>query len=68
MIATRHNQRMVGGEGVGTPDDGLYGKALLERGTFFSLQKGKRVGSSLVEVYKREEKSVIWVCKRAQKG
>ena len=53
---------------MGTPDDGLYGKALLERGTFFSLQKGKRVGSSLVEVYKREEKSVIWVCKRAQKG
>ena len=50
---------MGGGEGVGTPDDGLYRKALLERGTFFSLQVYERVGISLVEVYKRVGKSVI---------
>ena len=28
----------------------------------------ERVGISLVEVYKRVEKSVIWVSERAQKG
>ena len=58
----------MGRGGGGNPDDGLYGEALLERGTFFSLQIYERVGISLVEVYKRVGKSVIWVCKRAQKG
>ena len=28
----------------------------------------KGLGISLVEVYKRAGKSVIWVCERAQKG
>ena len=49
-----------GGEGGrGTPYNGLYGEAPPERGTFFRLQLYKRVGISLVEVYKRVGKSVI---------
>ena len=42
-----------------TPYNGLYGDALLERGTFFRLQ-----------VYERVQKSVISVCKKkkAKKG
>ena len=54
----------------GTPYDGLYGEALSERGTFFRLQVYERVQSSLVtvDVYKRVGKSVIWICKRTQKG
>ena len=40
----------------GTPYDGLYVEALPERGIFFRLQ-----------VYERVEKSVIWVCERAQR-
>ena len=47
------------GGGGGTPYNGLYGKAPLERGTFFRLQVCKRVGISQVEVYKRVGKSVI---------
>ena len=43
------------------------GRLLPGRGTFFRLQVCERVGISLVEVYKREGRSVIWVCKRAQK-
>ena len=35
--------------------------------TFFRLQVYERVGILLVEVYERVAKSVIWVCKRAQK-
>ena len=48
----------------------LYGEAPPERGTFFRLQvyERLRVGISLVEVYKRVGKPVIWVFKRAQKG
>ena len=43
--------------GGNTPYDGLYGEAPPIRGTFFRLQ-----------VYERVGKSVIWVCKRAQKA
>ena len=46
----------------------LYGEAPSERGLFFRLQVYERVGISLVEVYKRGGKSVIWVCERALKG
>ena len=53
------------GGGGGTPDNGLYGKAPPERGTFFKLQVYKRVGISQVEVYKRVGQSVIKVFKRA---
>ena len=52
----------------GTPYDGLYREAPLERGTFFRLQVYERVGILLVKLYKRIGKSVILVCKRAQKG
>ena len=52
----------------GTPYVGLYGEAPPEMGIFFRLQAYKRVGISLVEVYKMVGKSVIWVCERAQKG
>ena len=52
----------------GTPYDGLYREAPPERGTFFRLQVYERVGILLVELYKRIGKSVILVCKRAQKG
>ena len=41
------------------PDNGLYRKAPLERGTFVMLQVYKRLGISQVEVYKRAVKSVI---------
>ena len=61
--------RGEGGRGDGgTPYDGLYGETLPERGTFFRLQVYERVRSLLVDVYKRVGKSVIWICKRAQKG
>ena len=60
--------RHPGGGGEGTPYDGLYGEAPPERGTCCRLQVHERVGISLVEVYKRVVESVIWVCKRAQKG
>ena len=39
-----------------------------ERGTFFTIQVYKSVGIALVEKYERVGKSVISVCKRAQKG
>ena len=39
--------------GGGTPDNGLYGEASPERGTFFGHQVYKRVGISQVEVYKK---------------
>ena len=44
------------------------GGAPPERGIFFRPQVYERVGISLVEIYKSVGKSVIWVCKRAQKG
>ena len=51
-----------GGGGVGgTPCNNLYGETPPEVGTFFGLQVYERVGISLVEVYERVEKSVIWV-------
>ena len=43
--------------GGGNPYNGLYGEAPPKRGTFFRLQ-----------VYERVGKSVISVCKKAQKG
>ena len=43
--------------GGGTPCNALYGEAPPERGIFFRLQ-----------VYERVEKSVIWVCERAQRA
>ena len=58
---------VVGGGGV-TPYDGLFREAPPERGIFFRLQVYERVGISVFEVYKREGKSVIWVCERTQKG
>ena len=57
-----------GGGRLGTPYDGLYGEASPERGTFLKASGYERVGISLVEVYKRVGKSVIWVSHRAQKG
>ena len=42
---------MTGGEG--TPYDGLYGEAFLERRIFFRLQVYERLGILLVKVYKR---------------
>ena len=39
-----------------------------ERGIFLKLQVYRRVGISLLKVYKREGKSVIWACERFQKG
>ena len=50
LIIWLHNVRSPrgergGGEGWGTFYDGLYGKALPERGTFFRLQVYNRVGS-----------------------
>ena len=45
-----------------------YGEAPPERGAIFRPQVYERVGISLLEVYKKVGKSVIWVCDRAQKG
>ena len=56
-----------GGDGC-TPYDGLHGEALPESGTFFRLQVYERAEILLVDVYRRVVKSVIWICKRAQKG
>ena len=53
---------------VDTPYDNLYREAPPVRGTIFRLQLYKRVGILLVEVYERVRKSVIWVCKRAERG
>ena len=44
----------------------LYGEAPLER--VIRLQVYGRVEISLVEIYKRVGKSVIWVSERAQNG
>ena len=38
-----------------------------KRGTFFRLQVYERVEILVVEVYERVGKSVIWICKKAQK-
>ena len=50
----------------GTPFKVLYRKAPPKRGTFFRLQVHKRVGILPIKVYKRVEKSVIWVCEMAE--
>ena len=62
------NRRGQGGEGGGTrtPYDGLYGEAPAARGNFYRLQENERMGISLLEVYIRVRKPVIWVCERAQ--
>ena len=52
----------------GTPYDGLYGEAPLEKGIFFRLRVNERVGIPLLDVYGRVGKSIIWVCERAQRG
>ena len=59
------NQNPEPGGGGVTPHDSLYREALLERGYLQLYERGR---DSLLEVYKSVGKSVIWVCKRAQKG
>ena len=54
--------------GGDTPYNCLSGEAPPKRGTFFWLQVYERVGILPVEVYAREEKSVISVCKMSLKG
>ena len=49
----------------GTPYNGLYGEAPLDRGIFVRLQVYERVGISLDAVYERVRKSVNWVFERA---
>ena len=59
------DRRILGSFPVGTPYDSLYGKKEVP---FSGFRNINWVGISLVEVYKRVGKSVIWVCERAQKG
>ena len=69
LIAAASNTFFAISRGGGcTPYNGLYGEAPPERGTFFRLQVYERVGILLVVVYERVEKSVIWVCERAQRA
>ena len=56
------------GGGGGYPYNGLYWEAPPQRGTFFWLQVYERVGILLIAVYEWVEKSVIWVCERAQRA
>ena len=49
------------GGGGGGPYNGLYREAPLKRGTYMRLQVNERVGISLVEVYEREGKSVVYL-------
>ena len=51
----------------GTPYDDLLAERLRPKGVSFRLQD-ERVGTSLVEVFKRVGKYVIWVCETVQKG
>ena len=51
--------------GGNTLFDGLYGEAPPKRGIFIRYES---VGISLVEVYRRIGKSVIWVCERAERA
>lgn len=53
--------------GGGSPCNGLYGKAPVERGAFVWLQVYERMGIFPFEVYERVGKSVIRVCERAQR-
>ena len=52
----------------GTPHNGLYGEAPPERDIFFRLQVYERVGNLPGEVYKKVEKSAIWVSEKAQRA
>ena len=47
--------------------DGPYGESPPERGIFFRPQVYEGVWISLVEVYKRVRKSLIWVCMKGPK-
>ena len=64
---SQHTRYWETGEGLTIM--GLYVEALPKRGTFFRLVVyDTREVISLVEVYERVGKSVIVVCKKAQKG
>ena len=72
-VSKAHPPQPVGllsrGDGwVGGGELSLYGEALPQRGTFFRRQVYERVGTSILEVYEMEWKSVISVCKKDQKG
>ena len=56
------------GGGVVLPLKSYTGKLCLKGVPFFRLQAYERVGISLVEVFKRVGKSVIWVCEMAQRA
>ena len=59
--------QIIYSEGGGTSYNGLYGETLPEMGYFFRLQVYDGVGILLNEVYESVGKSVISVCKKAQK-
>ena len=46
----------------GTSYDGLSGEASPSRGISFRFQVYEMVGISVVEVYTRVGRSVVWVC------
>ena len=52
-ILFREQSSSQGVGGGGTPYNGLYREAPLERGTFFRLQVYERVGISFICVYKK---------------
>ena len=52
LFREQSSSQGVGGGG-GTPYNGLYREAPLERGTFFRLQVYERVGKSFIFVYKK---------------
>ena len=54
--------------GGGNPYDSLYGEAPTRKGYLFQASAIKKVEILPVEVYERVRKSVIWVCKRAQRA
>ena len=56
-----------GGGGGCSPNNGLYGRAVPERGTFLWLHVYEGVGILLVEVYERVGKSFILVYKEAKR-
>ena len=68
FLRKRRNGKALIPEGMGTSYNGPYGEAPPKSGTFLSFQVYKRVVISLVEVYERVGKTVISVCKKAQKG
>ena len=62
-IRKEFNSQRTGLGPGGTPYDGLYGEAPPERGTFLGIHVYEKVEISLVEVFKRAEKSVTWAWK-----